>query len=375
MSKPIYFDNAATSFPKPNCVYNELNIFIKKYLGNPGRSGHRLSVIAAEKIYSVREKIAHLLCVDSPECIVFTLNATHALNLAIKSLVTKDCHVLISDFEHNSVIRPLERLKETLGISYSSFSNDGDINENIAKKIQSNTRGIICSLASNVTGDEIDLKIISDIAERRGLFLIIDASQAVGHIDINLGKTPCDALCAPGHKALFGIQGCGFAYFKDNVRKNGIIEGGTGSDSRNPYMPPLLPEGYEAGTSPTPAIVSLGSGIDFVNEVGIDTINKKLTFLTDRANEMLKEFSSVKLYKSGVGIISFNFGDSPSSYIASRLDENGICTRSGLHCAPSIHKKLGTLQQGVVRLSFSYLNNLYELDRFYKAMKSISKEI
>ena len=375
MNKIVYFDNAATSFPKPDCVYKKLMKCVSEYLGNPGRSSHKLSVRAAEEIYSAREEIASLLGVNSPECVVFTYNATHALNLAIKSLVDKDCHVLTSDFEHNSVIRPLERLIITHGISYSCFDTDKDIISNISAKRRPETKGIICSIASNVTGAKIPLKLLSDYAKDNSMFLIIDASQAIGHIDINLNNTPCDALCAPGHKSLFGIQGCGFAYFKDNVRKNGIMEGGSGTDSINTLMPALLPEGYEAGTSPTPAIVTLGEGTSYIKKVGIKEISTKLTTLTNSAAEVLSSFPSVKIFNSGNGIISFNIGQFSSSYIATRLDKYGICVRGGLHCAPSIHKKLGTLSQGAVRLSFSYLNNLNEIDIFYKAIKEIISKI
>ena len=371
----IYFDNAATSFPKPECVSRELMRCVRSYLGNPGRSSHRLSVMASEKIYSVREKIAELLGVDTPECIVFTYNATCALNLAIKSFVTKDCHVLTSDFEHNSVIRPLEKLKKTLGISYSCFSAEGDIRENLESQRQVNTTGIICSIASNVTGDNLPLKILSDYAKDKELFLIIDASQAIGHEYINLTETPCDALCAPGHKALFGIQGCGFVYFKEAKRRETLVEGGSGSDSASPYMPILLPEGYEAGTPATPAISTLGSGIEYIDKEGLDSIQEKLCLLTKKAKERLQAIPSIKIYKDGIGIISFNLKDIPSSKISLQLDKYGICTRGGLHCAPSVHRRLGTLNQGAVRLSFSNLNNIREIDGFYKALKSISDEI
>ena len=370
----IYFDNAATSFPKPECVNRELIKCVKKYLGNPGRSSHRLSLMAAEKIYSAREEVAELLGVNAPEQIVFTYNATHALNLAIKSFVTKDCHVLTSDFEHNSVIRPLEKMKQVLGITYSLFSCDGDVKANLDSVLQANTTGIICSIASNVLGYELPLKLLSSYARERGLFLIIDASQAIGHIDINLEDTPCDALCAPGHKALFGIQGCGFAYFKDPQRREGLIEGGSGSDSINPNMPITLPEGYEAGTPATPAIVTLGSGIRFIKNVGIDEIGRKLRFLTCEAKYRLESIPSIKVYKEGVGLISFNAIGLTSSYVSSMLDKKGFCVRGGLHCAPSVHRKLGTLNQGTVRLSFSYLNHLNEIDALYKAIKSIVSE-
>ena len=210
----IYLDNAATTFPKPDCVIRDLNFCLKKYCGNPGRSSHTLSLKASEAIYSTREKIADLLHVENPENIVFTYNATYALNIAIKCFVKEKCHIITSDFEHNSVIRPLEGLKRRLGVEYSLIDSDGDILCSLRENARYDTRGIICSIASNLTGNKIDLKTLSDFANERSYFLIIDASQAIGHQDIDLSNTPCDALCAPGHKAMFGIQGAGFVYFK-----------------------------------------------------------------------------------------------------------------------------------------------------------------
>ena len=371
----IYFDNAATSYPKPEWVKKELLRCLEESPGNPGRSSHRLSLAAAEKIYSARETVAELIGGKRAECVVFTYNATHALNLAIKSLVTPYCHVLTSDFEHNAVIRPLERLKRDRGVSYSEFSSEGEIISNINALKRKNTSGIISSIASNVTGEKIPLKLLSEYAKSHGLFLIIDASQAIGHETINFEDTPCDALCAPGHKALYGIQGCGFVYFKDTQRKEGLIEGGSGYDSTNPYMPMLLPEGYEAGTPATPAIAALEAGVKFINSIGQEQISSHLLDLTSRAEEQLKSISSVRIYRTGIGILSFNVGDIPSSYIASKLDAMDICVRGGLHCAPSVHRRLSTLGQGAVRLSFSVFNTKAEIDRFYSAVKSIVNEI
>ena len=370
----IYLDNSATSFPKPSCVIDELNICLKEYCGNPGRSSHSLSLKSSEAIYEAREEIAALINAPSPEQVVFTYNATYALNLAIKTHVTEKCHILLSDYEHNSVIRPLERLKETLGISYNSFSSDGNVENNIRASVKSDTKGIVCSIASNVTGDGISLSVLSKVASELGLFLIIDASQAIGHLDIDISKTPCDVLCAPGHKALFGIQGCGFAYFKDKRRRESFIEGGSGSDSASLLMPELLPEAYEAGTLSTPAIVSLGRGVRFVRDVGIEAIQRKLYDLTEGLTELLYSIPKIRLYKSGNGILPFNIANLPSSYVARRLDEYGICVRGGLHCAPTIHKKLGTIDGGIVRLSFSYLNDVGHLYKVYQAIEEISKE-
>lgn len=371
----IYLDNAATTFPKPECVIRDLNFCLKRYCGNSGRSSHALAIKTSEKIYESREEIAKLVGLDAPERVVFTYNATYALNIAIKTFVTEKCHIITSDFEHNSVIRPLEKLRSELGVEYSAIDSEGDISASLRALKRPDTKGIVCSICSNVTGDTLPLSILSDFARENSLFLIIDASQAVGHTEIDLKKTPCDALCAPGHKALFGIQGSGFICFKDKERKESFIEGGSGTDSKNPYMPLALPEGYEAGTLGAPSIVTLGSGIKFVRNVGISEIERRLNFMTDEIKDRLIGIPGISLYKNGCGLISFNLADIPSSIIASELDRYGICTRAGLHCAPTIHKKLGTLDQGAVRISLSYLNKLRDIDCLYQAMKKIQKQI
>ena len=370
-----YLDNAATTFPKPKGVLADLNFCLKRYCGNSGRSSHALALKTSEKIYETREEIAKLVGISSPERVVFTYNATYALNIAIKSLIKEKCHIITSDFEHNSVIRPLEKLRLELGVKYSTIDTRGDLSAGLKAAIRPDTRGMVCSIASNVTGDSLPLSVLSDFAKENGLFLIIDGSQAAGHMEIDLNKTPCDAFCAPGHKALFGIQGSGFICFRDKFRRKSFIEGGSGSDSMDVEMPILLPEGYEAGTLSAPAIVALGGGVRFIREVGIHSIEEKLDHLTSATEERLRSIPGITLYKKGCGILSFNYKDLPSSVISSELDSLGICTRGGLHCAPSIHKRLGTLDRGAVRISFSYLNKLRDIDRLYKAMRDIEKKI
>ncbi len=367
----IYLDNAATTYPKPRKVISEVNRCLKKYCGNPGRSSHDLSYKAAEKIYSVREKIAEHLNIESPESVVFTYNATYALNLAIKSFVEENCHVLTTDFEHNSVIRPLEKLAKKNNIEYSSFSSNGDIEANIINQLRPNTKGLVCSLASNVIGIKIDLEVLSRVAKKHGLFLIIDASQAIGHYKIDLKNNPCDVLCAPGHKALFGIQGSGFAVFKNKYRGESFVEGGSGSDSEKLEMPINLPEGYEAGTLATPSIVSVGAGIDYINEIGIDEITKKLEWLCEYAKDGLSSFREIEIYKCGSGLLSFNYKNIDSSKIAMLLNDEEICVRGGLHCSPTAHRIIGTLHRGAVRVSFSHLNDRSDFDRLYRSMKRI----
>ena len=370
----IYFDNAATSFPKPRSVLHATERCIKKYCANSGRSSHKLAVLTSEKVYEAREKIAAFVGVREPERIVFTQNATHALNLAIKTTVEPCSHVLISDLEHNSVLRPINKLKRTQNIEYSVFNTQGDLEKNISQEIRSNTKYIVSTLASNVVGRTVALERLSVVAKKHGLILIVDASQLIGHKKIDISSTPCNILCAPGHKALFGIQGVGFEVFNDNIPRDTLIEGGSGNDSINPDMPLLLPERYEAGTLPTPSIVSLIEGINFIESVGVSEIENKISFLTERVEYVLNEIKNVVIYECGNGIVSFNVVGVPAEIVSSYLAEEGICTRCGLHCAPLAHKTIGTLGIGTVRVSLSYFNRACEIDKFYYSLSSFCKK-
>lgn len=368
----VYFDNAATSFPKPVAVLSELGRCVTEYCGNPGRSSHAMSLLAAEHIYRAREAIAGHFHAQAPEGVVFTYNATYALNLAIKSFVTEKCHLLVSDLEHNAVMRPIYRLCREIGVEYGVFSTEGDLKENIEREIRPDTRGIISTLASNVIGRSVSLPVLSEVARRHGLFLIVDASQAAGHRAIDISAAPCDALCAPGHKALFGIQGSGFVIFRDLKRRGGLVEGGSGSDSTNPDMPELLPEGYEAGTLATPAIATLARGVELIDEIGIEVIGARLDRLTLALAEAVSAVKGAGLLAASEGIVTFNYREVPSWVIASELDRRGICTRAGLHCAPSAHRIIGTADVGAVRASPSYLNRDGEIDKFYRALSEIA---
>lgn len=367
----IYLDNAATTFPKPKTVIREVNRCIKKYCGNPGRSGHKLSTYSAEMIYRTREAIASLLSVENPEQIVFTLNATYAINLALKTEITEKCTVLTSDVEHNAVIRPLEALKRSVGIDIKSFSADGDIKSAVEEAITDDTKFIVTTLRSNVTGSDIDLNPLTYVANKHKLTVILDASQYIGHKSIDLRGLRSYVLCAPTHKGLFGIQGGGFACFSGGTRKASFIEGGTGVLSKNLEMPLELPEGYEAGTLPTPAIVSCLFGIDYINKIGIENIESRLNILTEALRERLDSLDSVRIYGASNGIVSFAYRDVPSEKIADYLARHGIFTRAGLHCAPTVHKKLGTDTRGLCRMSLSHFNTLREIDKAYLLLKDI----
>ena len=367
----IYFDNAATSFPKPKNVIKEVTKCLTCYCGNPGRSSHSLSLTAADKIFEVRSQISDFLGYTKSENVVFTPNATYALNLIIKGLVTKKCHCIISDLEHNSVIRPLIKVLEKHSGELSVFDSDLPLSEAITPLIRPDTELIISTLCSNVTGKIIDFNELSQIAKSHNLKLIIDATQYIGHINLNLENSYFTALCSAGHKNLFGIQGSAFAIINDCKLFDTLIEGGSGIDSFSKNMPLLLPERYEAGTLPTPAIVSLGAGIKFLNDVGIFEIEKKLNNLTLILYDELKSIPSAVVYGANNGIIAFNIGNYSSSAISDILDKKGFATRSGFHCAPLIHKKLLTSENGAVRVSLSYFNNQSELYALCKLIRSI----
>ncbi len=367
----IYLDNAATTFPKPKCVVKEVARCIKEYCGNPGRSSHKLSLKASEEIYKSREAVAALLSLENPENVCFTTNTTYALNMAIKSTITEKCHVLLSDIEHNATLRPIIKLSETLGVEYSFFSTTGNLEENINKAIRPNTKVIISTLVSNVSGESVSLNVLSRIAGQKGATLIIDAAQALGHTTVNLKETPCDILCAPAHKGLLGIQGAGFAVFCSDKQRSTFIEGGSGTESKDPHMPVLLPERYEAGTLPTPSIVSLNAGINYIRSIGIENIEAHIKSVSSAYIARLMHIKKVRLYGVGNGIISFSVDGIPSSKLSGELDRYGICARGGLHCAPLAHKKLKTDKDGLLRISFSALSKLGDADTFYKTLNKI----
>ena len=369
-SEIVYLDNSATTFPKPLSVIRAVNECISFYCGNPGRSGHKLSLACAEKIYECRESLCNLFSYPYPERICFTQNATVALNIAIKGLIRERCHVVISDLEHNSVIRPLYKRLSEVGGEYSVFLSEGNIEENIKKQLKSDTKFIISTLQSNVTGGLIDAKILSKVAKEYGLGLIIDASQFVGHFTLDLRGMYFDAICMPGHKALFGIAGSGVLILGEK-RFDTLFEGGSGSESYNKLMPQEPPERYEAGTVCTPAIVSLLYGVDFIQNYGIGQIEKKIHTLTERVTDVLTSLPFIKIYGANNGIVSFLYDGYNSEYISEKLNEYGVCVRGGIHCAPLIHKRLGTENTGLVRVSFSVLNNFSHIDRLYLALKAI----
>lgn len=359
--RTVYLDNAATTFPKPAEVAYAVKDCIDSWCGNPGRGTHALAEKSAEAVYSVREQIGEMFA-GKPENAVFTTNATHAINLALKTLVPKG-HVIISDLEHNAVVRPIV----SGGLKFSFFhslTSPARIEEQVRSLIRSDTRALVVSAGSNICGLTMPLALLGGICEERGLYFIVDGSQYVGTHAVNTEKLHIDALCAPGHKGLYGPQGSGFVLFSERAAKAAakgatLTEGGNGVNSREALMPSFLPERHEAGTLAVPSIVGLGKGLEFVKKQGESTLFLKESVLYERALSAMTRMRRITVYAPGIrrsGILLFNINGMDSESAARALGKAGICVRGGLHCAPMAHAALGTPEHGAVRVSFGAFN-------------------
>ena len=380
-----YLDNAATTFPKPSGVIREVFKCLNTYCGNPGRSSHPPAMEAARKIYECRERITDFLGSSHPENVIFTLNATYALNMAIKGMLKRGDHVLISDMEHNSVLRPLERLKKSGMIEYSIFKTvengalkSGDeILSSIRKSIiPQKTRMLICSHMPNICSVILPIDKIGDLCRKKEIVFVLDASQSAGHIPINVQSSNIDILCAPGHKGLFGIQGSGFMLLGENIHPKRLLEGGNGINSLDPSMPELPPESLEVGTLPTPSIVGLSEGISFLSSIGSVEISfrEERMFKLTREALLNSEELKAKIYlPNAVGsTLLFNLGNIHSEEIGQHLSKDGICVRSGYHCSALGHRTLGTQDMGAVRISFSCFNRESDIDRLMRSLKEFA---
>ncbi|MCR1955058.1 aminotransferase class V-fold PLP-dependent enzyme [Clostridioides mangenotii] len=377
----IYFDNAATTYPKPEEVYDAVYDCMKNYCANPGRAGHKLAMKSARKIYDARENLAKLFNVDNPMTIVFTHNATDSLNLAIKGVLKKGDHVITTSMEHNSVIRPIKAL-ESKGVENTvvDCDKDGFLNpEDVEKAIKENTKLIVTTHASNVCGTLVDIKSVGGIAKKHGILYLVDASQTAGVYNIDVKDMNIDMLAMPGHKCLFGPQGTGVLYVREDLKLDILKEGGTGSKSEELTQPELFPDKYESGTHNTPGIVGLNEGVKFVLDKGIEKIREHEEELCQYMLDKLKEIENIEIYgpedsKKRAAVIAINIGNMDSGEVTFILDDEfDIATRSGIHCSPLAHTTLGTLGQGAVRFSIGYFNTTYDIDKAIKALKKISE--
>ncbi len=378
-----YFDNAATSFPKPNMVYDSIMEAMKDYGANPGRSGHKLALKIGRGIFDTRELIAKLFNIKNPMNIIFTFNCTESLNLGIKGILQRGDHVITTSMEHNSVLRPLTALKKD-GIETTIVKGDlmGRIDPlDIEKSIKKNTKLIVTTHVSNLTGTIMPIEAIGQVAKKHGIYYLVDAAQSAGIYDIDVEKMNIDILAFPGHKGLFGPQGTGGLYIKDGLDLREMKQGGTGSVSHLLEQPDIRPDKYESGTPNGPGIIGLGSGIKYIFQQGIENIRKHEEELTKHFIEEVMKIEGVKAYgpldiNSQGAVVSINIGDEDSSEISYILDQNyDMEVRPGLHCAPLAHKTIGTFEQGVVRFSFGPFNTHEEIELGIRAIKEISKEI
>jgi cysteine desulfurase family protein len=379
----IYLDNAATTFPKPETVYKAVDDCLRGFCANPGRGGHKFALRSGRVILEARELIAELFRVSSTDRIIFTQNATEALNLVFKGFLQKGSHVITTSMEHNSVLRPLKAM-EALGVETTIIEcmETGEIDINSLKSaIRSNTVLIAVTHASNVTGTIMPIQEIGLIAKNNNIHFLVDAAQTAGVYDIDVNSMNIDFLAFAGHKSLFGPQGTGGLYIRDGIILNPLKQGGTGSKSESLEQPDILPDKYESGTPNTPGISGLCAGLKYIKQKGIDSIRGHEEKLTEYFLNELRSNKKIKVY--GVGdakkqapVISINIGNVGSSEIAYILDEAfDIAVRPGLHCAPMAHKTLNTLEQGTVRFSIGYFNTEKDIEDAISALNKITKEL
>jgi cysteine desulfurase family protein len=380
----IYFDNPATSWPKPLQVKEAMSRFMEEVGANPGRSGHFLSIEAARIVYETREVLSVLFHVKDSSRIIFTLNATESINLALKGLLKYKDHVITSSMEHNSVMRPLRDLeKKGIALSIIPCSNEGVLDpREVEKKIQSTTRMIVLNHASNVTGTLLPIKEVGKIAREYNLLFLVDVAQTAGAYPIDVEKDGIDLLAFTGHKSLYGPQGTGGLVIGERIREKEMIplkQGGTGSRSEFEEQPDFLPDRFESGTPNGVGIAGLLAGVQFVLEKGVELIRQNEMVLTQKLIEGLEEIPQVKLYgpelqEDRIATLSFNFSRLSPSNGAARLEkEFGILCRPGLHCAPAAHHTIGTFPEGTIRFGLSAFNTEEEIKTAIQAVSLIAK--
>ena len=377
-ARVINFDNSATTFPKPPTVAKAVGRALTVYGGNPGRGGHALSLAAAQAVYKVRSAAAEFFAAQ-PENTVFTANCTYALNMALKGVMKQGGHIIISDYEHNAVFRPVYALAAAKQITFSvvrTFDDDEQTLDEIRRHIRNDTKCVCFTAASNVTGRIFPIKKISQLCKSYGICFIVDASQAAGLIDITLDDG-IDFICTAGHKALYGPVGTGLLISNGSYTLSTIIEGGTGATSAEPEQTPYLPERLESGTLNTVGILGLGAGIDFVRKKTPERILRHETELCRRFENGISEIDGITLYPSPkkVPIVSFNIANFPSQTVSAALSDKGFALRGGLHCAALAHRSLGTTEQGTVRFSPGAFNNKEQVDRLITAVHRTAKEL
>ena len=379
--KYTYLDNGATSYPKAPGVAESISNYILNIGTNVNRGSYDLSYEAEDTVYETRELICDLFNFDKPENVIFTKSITESLNVLIKGLLKRNDHVIVSSMEHNAVMRPLNAMKDQINYTRVQCNKLGELNvKDVEKAIQHNTRAVIMSHGSNVCGTILDLEKVGRLCKENNIFFIIDAAQTAGFLDIDFQNLKADAIGFTGHKSLLGPQGIGGFIVNDKINQEiqSLIDGGTGSLSDTEIQPDYMPDKFEAGTLNIPGIYGLNTSLKYLLDYGIRSIREKEIHLLDKFLEGLINMDNIRLIgkrnsKDRTGVLSVDFIHKDNGIIAHKLSKKyGIMTRSGLHCAPSAHKTLGTFPNGTVRFSLSHSNTI---DEIKYAIDSINKII
>ena len=378
----IYLDNAATTMKKPpqvaEAVFHAMNT-----MGNASRGAHQEALTASRVVYDTRVKLAELFHCPRADHVAFTCNSTEALNIAINGTLNPGDHVVTTVLEHNSVLRTLFRLQDEQGVSLSFVGCDGlgrPRYEEFESLITPATKALVCTHASNLTGNAVDLERVGRIAKERGLLFIVDASQTAGVLPIDMEKMPVDILCFTGHKGLMGPQGTGGLCIREGVEIRPWKVGGSGVQSYSRTQPVEYPTRLEAGTLNSHGIAGLSAALDFIRETGVEEIARREDLLMRRFHDGVSAIPGVKIYGDFTGaeksaIVALNIRDYDSASVADELSvEYDIAVRPGAHCAPLMHKALGTTEQGAVRFSFSWFNTEEEIDEAIRAVREIAEE-
>ena len=374
----IYLDNAATTMKKPQCVIDAV-VAAMSHMGNAGRGATSAALDASRVIYDTREKLSDLFNLQNPSRVAFTCNSTESLNTAIKGILSSGDHAITTALEHNSVLRPLYDLQaKGMELSIVDCDENGNIDYNdFEKLIKENTKAIVCTHASNLVGNVLDVKKIGSIAKKHNLIFIVDASQSAGVFPIDMQDMNIDILCFTGHKGLLGPQGTGGLCVREGIDVRPLKVGGSGVNTFSKEQPVEMPTHLEAGTLNGHAIAGLNAALDYLKEEGIDNIQKREEELMFRFYNGIKDIKDIKIFgnfeNKRVAIVTFNVGDIDSAAFSDELSfAYDISTRAGAHCAPLMHKAMNTVEQGAVRFSFSHYNTEEEIDTAIKAVKEIA---
>ena len=375
----IYLDNAATTMRKPDVVIQAVTEALST-MGNAGRGSHNASLDASRIIYDTRERLAQFFHAENPMQVVFTMNSTESLNIAIKGILEAGDHAITTALEHNSVLRPLYEMEEK-GVELTIIPSDrqGCIDyADFEKNIKKNTKAIVCTHGSNLTGNVVDIRKVGEIAKRHGILFVVDASQTAGVFPINVQEMHIDILCFTGHKGLLGPQGTGGMVVKEGLQVKPLLSGGSGVQTYSKTHPAQMPTALEAGTLNAHGLAGLRAAIGYLQETGLDAIRKKEQALMRRFYEGVKEMDGITVYGDFSGqercaIVTLNIRDYDSSEVSDALAmQYGISTRPGAHCAPLMHEALGTVEQGAVRFSFAHFNTEEEVDTAIQAIRELA---